>query len=136
MQLATVGPPHLLALVDVGFSVSHVATAHGTFPEAAHELGAGQIAPAPVDIAFITGFVAHHGLAVSSLPVGGAFSSTSYVHTLDGTVGAPRLVVVVNRNAVVNGAQMAECIISHDHASVVAPVFQRFVGQQIVFVSQ
>ena len=129
-------PPDLLVFVDERLTVGHVAAAHGTFPEATHEFFAGQVAPAPIDVAFVARFVAYDRLAVGLTPVGDAFGGTGHVHTLDGAVGAPRFVVVVDRNAVVDGAQVAERIVGHDHTCILTPVLERLLGHEVVFVGQ
>ena len=62
-ELAALRPPQFVLLVQVGLAVADVAAADGALPEAAHQLFAGDVAPALVDVALVGALVDHDRLA-------------------------------------------------------------------------
>ena len=134
VQLAAVAPPQDVFGVHEGLAVACVAAAHGSFPEAAGELLPGDIAPAHIDIAFVSNLIPHDRLLVARAVIGGVFHVTVEILALQAAMRNPRTGVVVERYAVVDGTHVVVRIFFAEQVCVVLPVLKLLGAHEIVFV--
>ena len=133
-QRTALGPPQLLALIEVGLAMSDVPAAYGAFPAPAHEFLAAYIAPALIKISFVAAFVDDDGLGVFLPPFAGVLRRAVRVNPLDAAVSDPRAGVIVEAVAVMDRGEVAHVIVrAYDHGQPF-PVLGRLRRQQIVLI--
>ena len=121
-ELAALGPPQLVRVVQVGLAVADVAAADRALPAAPHQLLAGEVAPALVDVALVAALVDHDRLVPLLAPVVGVLRRAVHVDALHAGVRDPRPGLVVERAAVVDGCQVPVRVLLADDLGDALPV--------------
>ena len=89
-----------------------------------------------LDVPFVTHLIQHHRLLVPFPPLVGVLRRPVHILPLDAAVGDPFLPMVVERTAVVDGAQVMIGIETDQYGSQILPVVDRLCRKLVVLIGQ
>ena len=121
---------------DEALTVRCVGAGHRRDPELMHELFPAQVTPPFGNVALVLDLVQHDGLAIDVAVQAGAAELRRRLPVLDGGVGDPRLVVVVQLHPIVDGAQVTVRVDVGEEDAHPIPAIRRSIGEQIELVAQ
>lgn len=129
---AAFAPPEDVVIVAIGFAVADITTVSKAAPKAFGEFFSCDVAPALMNVAFVTTFVIYGGFVVLASPGRGLAG----IGSLNAAVSDPRFVVVVESAAVVNAAQVLNGIVGLYDAEEAVPILFGFGFHEIPLVGK